>query len=210
MKPKKPGVSGTSKAPRGQRATGTGKARAPRATGASGGRSASSGSAAGSSSGSRSSRTTTGRSFSSRGAGRTGGVRGPGEEPARRVEKSLGGEQVEGRQAVRELLIAGNRRVKEIWVSADPEENEVIGDIVEIARFDDWTNADLEDDFLNLETDASDEWNWSLSGGSTLTLGQDKTQEVPDFSVDGLWILALRCNTCYNPAPLFLTLLEPQ
>ena len=65
---------------------------------------------------------------------RTGGVRGPGEEPARRVEKSLGGEQVEGRQAVRELLIAGNRRVKEIWVSADPEENEVIGDIVEIAR----------------------------------------------------------------------------
>ena len=134
MKPKKPGVSGTSKAPRGQRATGTGKARAPRATGASGGRSASSGSAAGSSSGSRSSRTTTGRSFSSRGAGRTGGVRGPGEEPARRVEKSLGGEQVEGRQAVRELLIAGNRRVKEIWVSADPEENEVIGDIVEIAR----------------------------------------------------------------------------
>ena len=135
MKPKKPGVSGTSKAPRGQRATGTGKARAPRAAGASGGRSASSGPATGgSSSGSRSSRTTTGRSFSSRGAGRTGGVRGPGEEPARRVEKSLGGEQVEGRQAVRELLIAGNRRVKEIWVSADPEENEVIGDIVEIAR----------------------------------------------------------------------------
>ena len=97
MKPKKPGVSGTSKAPRGQRATGTGKARAPRAAGASGGRSTSSGSATGgSSSGSRSSRTTTGRSFSSRGAGRTGGVRGPGEEPARRVEKSLGGEQVEG------------------------------------------------------------------------------------------------------------------
>jgi 23S rRNA (guanosine2251-2'-O)-methyltransferase len=35
---------------------------------------------------------------------------------------------------VRELLIAGKRRVREIWVSADPEENEVIGDIVEIAR----------------------------------------------------------------------------
>jgi len=35
---------------------------------------------------------------------------------------------------VRELLVAGQRRVRELWVSADPEENEVVGDIVEIAR----------------------------------------------------------------------------
>lgn len=70
---------------------------------------------------------------SSRGAGRTGPVRATGE-PKPRVEKTLGGEQVEGRQAVRELLIAGKRRVREIWVSADPERNEVVGDIVDIAR----------------------------------------------------------------------------
>ena len=35
---------------------------------------------------------------------------------------------------MRELLVAGQRRVRELWVSADPEENEVVGDIVEIAR----------------------------------------------------------------------------
>ena len=34
----------------------------------------------------------------------------------RKPEKTLGGEQVEGRQAVRELLIAGKRRVREVWV----------------------------------------------------------------------------------------------
>ena len=39
----------------------------------------------------------------SRGAGRTGGVRKEGA-PVPKAQKTLGGEQVEGRQAVRELL----------------------------------------------------------------------------------------------------------
>ena len=59
----------------------------------------------------------------------------PGAAPARKSsEKSLGGEQVEGRQAVRELLIAGKRKVRELWVSGELVETEIIGDIVEIAR----------------------------------------------------------------------------
>jgi len=55
---------------------------------------------------------------SSHGAGRTGPVRRPGEAPPRKVDKGLGGEQVEGRQAVRELLLAQRRRVHEVWISA--------------------------------------------------------------------------------------------
>ena len=78
------------------------------------------------------------RQYSSRGAGRTGKISMPGDERNRPVDKPLGGEQVEGRQAVRELLIAGNRRVHEVWVSveldADGARNEVIGDIIEIAK----------------------------------------------------------------------------
>ncbi|MEZ5142404.1 MAG: 23S rRNA (guanosine(2251)-2'-O)-methyltransferase RlmB [Acidimicrobiales bacterium] len=35
---------------------------------------------------------------------------------ASRAPRSLGGEQVEGRQAVRELLLAGTRKVREVWV----------------------------------------------------------------------------------------------
>lgn len=67
------------------------------------------------------------------GAGRTGAVRRDGA-PAPKPEKNLGGEQVEGRQAVRELLIAGRRKVRELWIATELEESEVVGDIVDLAR----------------------------------------------------------------------------
>jgi 23S rRNA (guanosine2251-2'-O)-methyltransferase len=56
-----------------------------------------------------------GRQFNSRGAGRTGGITRPGEQ-------------------IRELLIAGKRKVKEIWVASDLDVNEVIDDIIALAR----------------------------------------------------------------------------
>lgn len=96
-------------------------------------RSAATRSAGGSSSGSSSSPRTGAKQFSSRGAGRTGRVTPTGEAP-RAPKKTLGGEQVEGRQAVRELLIAGTRRVREIWVASDLDDNEIVADIVEIAK----------------------------------------------------------------------------
>lgn len=69
----------------------------------------------------------------SRGAGRTGKVR-QGDEPRQgRPNKGLGGEQVEGRQAVRELLLAQRRKVHEVWISADLEGSDSIEDIVAIA-----------------------------------------------------------------------------
>lgn len=77
------------------------------------------------------------RQFASRGAGRTGRVVATGED-RRKPEKTLGGEQVEGRQAVRELLIAGKRKVREVWVATDLVEGEassdIVNDIVDIAR----------------------------------------------------------------------------
>jgi 23S rRNA (guanosine2251-2'-O)-methyltransferase len=70
---------------------------------------------------------------SSRGAGRTGPIRRPGEAPVRKSDKGLGGEQVEGRQAVRELLLAQRRKVYEIWISADLQGTEAVDDIEAIA-----------------------------------------------------------------------------
>ena len=71
----------------------------------------------------------------------------PGRAPARRGSATpgrsagrsgkrpgLGGDQVEGRQAVRELLLAGRRKVAEIWLLADQDGNEVLDDIVELAQ----------------------------------------------------------------------------
>src|SRR3954469_12288706 len=63
-------------------------------------------------------RPTTSRQFASRGAGRTGRIACPGEE-RNKPQKPLGGEQVECREALRELLIAGLRKVSEVWVSTD-------------------------------------------------------------------------------------------
>ncbi|MFM8553120.1 MAG: 23S rRNA (guanosine(2251)-2'-O)-methyltransferase RlmB [Acidimicrobiales bacterium] len=64
------------------------------------------------------------------GAGRTAGDR-PGRDKPR--DKGLGGEQVEGRQAVRELLIANKRRVREIWMAADIDSAPIIEDIEQLA-----------------------------------------------------------------------------
>ena len=62
-------------------------------------------------------------------------ARGPAQPATgrRAAAKGLGGEQVEGRQAVRELLLAGRRKVHEVWVSSELEDAGVISDIVDLA-----------------------------------------------------------------------------
>jgi 23S rRNA (guanosine2251-2'-O)-methyltransferase len=57
-----------------------------------------------------------------------------GARPTGTKRHGLGGEQVEGRQAVRELLLAGRRKVREIWLLAEQEEADVLHDIVELAE----------------------------------------------------------------------------
>ncbi|MCX7620262.1 MAG: 23S rRNA (guanosine(2251)-2'-O)-methyltransferase RlmB [Acidimicrobiales bacterium] len=61
------------------------------------------------------------------------GARGSGREAGRRSDRGLGGEQVEGRQAVRELLIAGRRRVREVWIAEEHDDHGVLADIAELA-----------------------------------------------------------------------------
>ncbi|CAA9272044.1 MAG: 23S rRNA (guanosine(2251)-2'-O)-methyltransferase [uncultured Acidimicrobiales bacterium] len=50
-----------------------------------------------------------------------------------RDAKGLGGEQVEGRQAVRELLKAGRRRVREVWVAEDVDHADIVTEIERLA-----------------------------------------------------------------------------
>lgn len=76
-----------------------------------------------------------------RGARPASGSRGarPAQQP-REVRGSskrrdgVGGEQVEGRQAVRELLLTGRRKVREVWLLADVEPSPILEDIVELAQ----------------------------------------------------------------------------
>ncbi len=87
------------------------------------------------------------RSGQSRGtSGRAVGGRSAGGAQRRAEPKGLGGEQVEGRQAVRELLLAGRRRVREVMIvdkgdtsddydRFEPDEDGDSGDeLVELAR----------------------------------------------------------------------------
>ena len=67
----------------------------------------------------------------SQAAGRPGKL---ADDSPKRDGKGLGGQQVEGRQAVRELLVAGRRRVHEIWLSADLAGDDSVADIAELAR----------------------------------------------------------------------------
>ncbi len=78
------------------------------------------------------------------GSGRPGAGRAGGGPPSRRNDrptdrgasgpKGLGGRQIEGRQAVREMLIAGRRKVHEIWISSELEGDPGVDDIVTIAN----------------------------------------------------------------------------
>ena len=57
------------------------------------------------------------------GSARGSAGRAPRDESRKPKDKGLGGEQVEGRQAVRELLLAGKRKVREVWVASDLDDS---------------------------------------------------------------------------------------
>jgi 23S rRNA (guanosine2251-2'-O)-methyltransferase len=52
------------------------------------------------------------------------------------VRQGLGGDQIEGRQAVRELLRARRRRVRELWVAEGVEDYAIVGEILDLAAED--------------------------------------------------------------------------
>jgi 23S rRNA (guanosine2251-2'-O)-methyltransferase len=60
--------------------------------------------------------------------------RGRGRPAAKAQREGLGGEQIEGRRAVRELLKARRRRVRDVWLSetADPD-HPVVAEILDLA-----------------------------------------------------------------------------
>ncbi len=65
--------------------------------------------------------------------GKQGGSGGGAARKAASRRQGLGGDQVEGRQAVRELLLARRRRVREVWLLAEQDPSEILADIVELA-----------------------------------------------------------------------------
>ena len=60
--------------------------------------------------------------------------RGPSRDATPEVRPAgVGGEQVEGRRAVRELLAAGRRRVRSVWIADGRDDNALLDDIERLA-----------------------------------------------------------------------------
>lgn len=52
-----------------------------------------------------------------------------GARPSSPVKRGLGGDQVEGRRAVRELLVARRRRVRDVWMAEGVDESPLLAEI---------------------------------------------------------------------------------
>lgn len=67
---------------------------------------------------------------------RKGPKRASGRPAPRRPSgrAGVGGDQVEGRQAVRELLLVRGRRVREVWLLADQDQADILEDIASLAE----------------------------------------------------------------------------
>lgn len=71
---------------------------------------------------------------------------------------------------------------------------------------------DLETDFLDIETTATEKYTLALDGGTSADLADAVDADggaFPGFHDGGEWLLALRCSRCYNPAPPFISIVSP-
>ena len=84
-----------------------------------------------------------------------------------------------------------------------------------VGFYQDKTVAELEATPFELETMATSLWDLALTGAPTADLAR-ATHRVTGAVFEGFshragtWILALFCSTCQNPAPVILTVLEPE
>ncbi|MDP2315130.1 MAG: hypothetical protein Q8P41_19680 [Pseudomonadota bacterium] len=82
-----------------------------------------------------------------------------------------------------------------------------------IARYDGMTLDDLEADFIDVEIIATELYTADVYEAvdytADLSLATNAAGEAfSGFGADGLWLIALRCTLCTNPAPPFLTVVN--
>lgn len=80
-----------------------------------------------------------------------------------------------------------------------------------LARYDGLSVADLEEQFLDIELIASATYTADVYGLTSIdlaTITDVGGASFPGFGADTRWLLALRCTTCANPSPPFLTVVE--
>lgn len=82
---------------------------------------------------------------------------------------------------------------------------------VMVAHYTSKTPEDLQAAFLDLDLIADETWDIFLSAGQSVNLSRLKNDAGDPFpGIDGIgtWIVALKCGSCSNPAPWFLSILH--
>lgn len=67
--------------------------------------------------------------------------------------------------------------------------------------------------FLDIEELATELYTLELTGGTHADLASAVSADgaaFPGFTDDGTWVLGLRCTSCTNPVPMFLTVVDPR
>lgn len=93
--------------------------------------------------------------------------------------------------------------------------NEIDLDLLDqlmIARYDGMSLSDIEADFIDVELIASEIFTADVYGltSTDLSVAVSSTtgEAFSGFGADSLWLVALRCTACTNPAPPFLTVVQ--
>jgi hypothetical protein len=74
------------------------------------------------------------------------------------------------------------------------------------------TPTELQTKFLDLESIATELYRTQIASGTSVDFSTMKTMDGKSFTgitSAGTWIVALRCGSCRNPAPWYLTVLKP-
>jgi len=86
-------------------------------------------------------------------------------------------------------------------------------DRLTVVKYDDLTIADVENDFLYMDTIGTDVWNADIEGLSLFdltTMTSETGAPFDGFTPDSLWLVALRCMTCDNPAPPYIAVVDAE
>jgi hypothetical protein len=99
----------------------------------------------------------------------------------------------------------------------DGQGNAVVAEAIDsvlIGYYESMTVAEIQADIFDLELNATALWDVQLTGGRTADLSKavERGTGAPfagfSRSTTGVWLLALLCSTCQNPAPVLLTVLD--
>ena len=81
-----------------------------------------------------------------------------------------------------------------------------------MAHYSTATVADLQKQFLDLQDIADGWWSGPVVSGASINLGalvDAGGATFPGIDSSGVWLAALFCGNCNNPAPWSITILEP-